>query len=99
MVGVNLIKGYISYVFENPPTVVTLTCSTCDHVQVAAGDEEERTKQLYECFEERAIHLNEEGLVVKDLEGHYVVWFRFERRLLHGLLACSDWIGTRDVLR
>eukprot|EP00752_Nemacystus_decipiens_P016381 g14643.t1 len=40
---------------------------------VGEGDEEERKKLLFECFEERAIHLNEEGLVVKDLHGHYVL--------------------------
>lgn len=42
-------------------------------VQVGEGDEAERKKQLFECFEERAIHMNEEGLVVKDLHGHYRV--------------------------
>lgn len=45
-------------------------------IQVPAGDEAERKKLLGECFEKRAIHLNEEGLVVKDLHGHYVVrWY------------------------
>lgn len=38
-----------------------------------AGDEKERKRLLGECFNERAIHLNEEGLVVKDLYGHYMV--------------------------
>ncbi len=33
----------------------------------------ERKKKLDECFEQRAIRLGEEGLVVKDLYGHYVV--------------------------
>ncbi len=37
------------------------------------GKAAEREKLLYDCFEERAIQLNEEGLVVKDLHGHYVV--------------------------
>ncbi|CAM9320873.1 unnamed protein product [Ectocarpus sp. 12 AP-2014] len=41
--------------------------------EVPAGDEVERKKQLDECFEQRAIHLNEEGLVVKDLHGHYMI--------------------------
>lgn len=40
---------------------------------MSEGDHEERKKQLFECFNERAIHLNEEGLVVKDLYGHYMV--------------------------
>lgn len=33
----------------------------------------ERKWQLDECFEERAIRLSEEGLVVKDLHGPYLV--------------------------
>eukprot|EP00903_Cladosiphon_okamuranus_P009258 g8834.t1 len=41
--------------------------------EVGEGDEAERKKQLRECFEQRAINLNEEGLVVKDLHGQYML--------------------------
>lgn len=40
--------------------------------QVGSGDEAVRRKQLLDFFDERAIRLNEEGLVVKDLTGHYM---------------------------
>lgn len=41
-----------------------------------AGDENERKKQLADFFETVAYQLNEEGLVVKDLKGHYEVQSR-----------------------
>eukprot|EP00904_Undaria_pinnatifida_P001070 jgi/Undpi1/10964/HiC_scaffold_30.g13265.m1 len=40
---------------------------------VDSGNDAERKKQLLEFFEERAIHRNEEGLVVKDLTSHYMI--------------------------
>ena len=41
-----------------------------------AGDENERKKQLAEFFETVAYELNEEGLVCKDLKGHYEVFVK-----------------------
>ncbi|CAM9127479.1 unnamed protein product [Scytosiphon promiscuus] len=55
--------------------------------EVAAGDEGERKKQLDACFEERVIHLNEEGLVVKDLEGHYVLGDKSRK--------CALWVKKK----
>ena len=46
--------------------------STLARLQVDSGNDAERKKQLLEFFEERAIHRNEEGLVVKDLTSHYM---------------------------
>lgn len=43
-----------------------------DGVQVEAGDETDRKKQVMAFFNQNAIHLNEEGLVIKDLRGHYM---------------------------
>lgn len=40
---------------------------------MGSGSEPERKKQLLGYFDERAIRRNEEGLVVKDLSGHYMV--------------------------
>lgn len=42
-------------------------------MQVLAGDEKERLKQLSDFFDANAVQLNEEGLVIKDLHGHYEV--------------------------
>lgn len=44
-------------------------------VQVEAGIESERKKQLADFFDRNAIQLNEEGLVVKDLSGPYLASF------------------------
>lgn len=41
--------------------------------KVEAGIESERQKQLSDFFDQHAIQLNEEGLVVKDLAGSYEV--------------------------
>lgn len=41
-------------------------------LQVGPGTEADRKKQLLDFFDERAIRRNEEGLVVKDLTGHYM---------------------------
>lgn len=58
--------------FLNHDIKLYLASSWSVVLQVGSGDEAERRKQLLDFFDERAIRLNEEGLVVKDLTGHYM---------------------------
>lgn len=67
-----------------------------------AGDENERKKQLGDFFETVAYQLNEEGLVVKDLKGHYEVQSgRHFQSLLHqspALFRHTDLSGDSSLM-
>lgn len=52
---------------------IILACVSYFFLKVIGGKEVEREEKFRECFNDRAICMNEEGLVVKALRGHYQV--------------------------
>ncbi|CAM9713851.1 unnamed protein product, partial [Laminaria digitata] len=67
---------------------------------VGSGSESERKKQLLGYFDERAIRRNEEGLVVKDLSGHYMIGVGSRKKALWVKMKpeYSEQTGDLDLL-